>query len=89
MARITADDTLMPDGVGDMGQTPFEAEPGALPPGISDPLSLPANWTPHRPAARDKSEGGKAFVLDAEYEPAGDQPGAIAELSLKPFRDPP
>lgn len=80
MARITIDDTLWPDGVGDMSQAPFEAEPGALPPGISDPLSLPANWTPHRPAARDKSEGGKAFVLDAGYEPAGDQPGAIAEL---------
>lgn len=80
MARITADDTLLPDGVGDISQTPFEAAPDALPAGISDPLSLPANWTPHRPAPREKSEGGRAFVLDAEYVPAGDQPEAIAAL---------
>ncbi|HID68348.1 MAG TPA: excinuclease ABC subunit UvrB, partial [Roseibacterium sp.] len=28
-----------------------------------------------------KMEGGKAFVLQSEFEPAGDQPTAIAELS--------
>ncbi|MCP9480333.1 excinuclease ABC subunit UvrB [Shimia sp. CNT1-13L.2] len=30
---------------------------------------------------RDKLEGGKAFVMATEFEPAGDQPTAIAELS--------
>ncbi|HAW47244.1 MAG TPA: excinuclease ABC subunit UvrB, partial [Roseovarius sp.] len=30
---------------------------------------------------RDKLEGGKRFVMHTEYEPAGDQPTAIAELS--------
>jgi excinuclease ABC subunit B len=31
--------------------------------------------------SRPKLEGGKAFVLESEFEPAGDQPTAIAELS--------
>jgi len=30
---------------------------------------------------RTKLEGGKAFVMNTEFEPAGDQPNAIAELS--------
>ncbi|MFU8835792.1 MAG: excinuclease ABC subunit UvrB [Roseovarius sp.] len=30
--------------------------------------------------AREKLEGGKRFVLHTEFQPAGDQPGAIAEL---------
>ncbi|MCX7300389.1 MAG: excinuclease ABC subunit UvrB [Rhodobacterales bacterium] len=30
---------------------------------------------------RNKLEGGKRFILKAEFEPAGDQPTAIAELS--------
>ncbi len=37
-------------------------------------------WTPHRPPRPDKSEGGQKFHLVAEYEPQGDQPGAIGEL---------
>ena len=37
-------------------------------------------WTPHRPARPAKSEGGRAFRLVADYEPAGDQPTAIADL---------
>jgi len=40
----------------------------------------PALWTPHRPVRPEKSEGGRAFELVADYAPAGDQPGAIAEL---------
>ncbi|MBW8732806.1 MAG: DEAD/DEAH box helicase family protein, partial [Asticcacaulis sp.] len=40
----------------------------------------PAVWVPHRPARPQKSEGGKRFRLAAPYEPAGDQPQAIAEL---------
>ncbi|XBQ17722.1 MAG: excinuclease ABC subunit UvrB [Oceanicaulis sp.] len=47
---------------------------------IKDPLSLPANWTPHRPARPEKSEGGRRFELVSEYEPTGDQPAAIKEL---------
>ena len=37
-------------------------------------------WTPHKPARPEKWEGGKAFELISEFEPAGDQPTAIAEL---------
>jgi excinuclease ABC subunit B len=38
------------------------------------------DFTPHRPARPEKSEGGRAFVLNTEYTPAGDQPAAIAEM---------
>jgi len=38
------------------------------------------SFVPHRPQRPDKTEGGKAFKLVADYEPAGDQPTAIAEL---------
>src|SRR5690606_34480461 len=37
-------------------------------------------WKPHRPAPREKSEGGIPFKLVTPYEPQGDQPTAIAEL---------
>ena len=37
-------------------------------------------WTPHRPPRPDKSEGGRAFRIVSDYEPKGDQPGAIEEL---------
>jgi excinuclease ABC subunit B len=37
-------------------------------------------WTPHRPARPEKSEGGIAFTMQTEYQPAGDQPTAIADL---------
>ena len=43
----------------------------------------PANWplfAPHRPERPEKSEGGRTLKLVSEYEPAGDQPTAIAEL---------
>ena len=39
-----------------------------------------ATFIPHRPARPEKSEGGKKFKLVSDYEPAGDQPTAIAEL---------
>jgi excinuclease ABC subunit B len=39
-----------------------------------------AAFVPHKPARPDKAEGGKPFKLVAEYQPAGDQPQAIAEL---------
>ena len=38
------------------------------------------NFVPHKPARPDKAEGGKAFQLVADYQPAGDQPTAIREL---------
>jgi excinuclease ABC subunit B len=37
-------------------------------------------WTPHRPPRPDKSEGGQRFRVASEFEPEGDQPGAIDEL---------
>jgi excinuclease ABC subunit B len=37
-------------------------------------------WTPHRPPRPEKSEGGIRFRLVSDYEPKGDQPGAIDEL---------
>ncbi|WP_156174407.1 excinuclease ABC subunit UvrB [Hoeflea sp. IMCC20628] len=37
-------------------------------------------WTPHRPARPEKSEGGHTIRMVTEYEPAGDQPTAIADL---------
>src|SRR3984893_1804113 len=37
-------------------------------------------WTPHRPPRPDKSEGGQRFRAVSEFEPEGDQPGAIDEL---------
>jgi excinuclease ABC subunit B len=40
----------------------------------------PSLWTPHRPARPQKSEGGIRFQVVSDYEPAGDQPTAIAEL---------
>ena len=39
-----------------------------------------AGFVPHRPERPEKSEGGVAFKLVSEFEPAGDQPQAIAEL---------
>jgi hypothetical protein len=35
---------------------------------------------PHRPERPQKSEGGIAFRMQTEYQPAGDQPTAIADL---------
>ena len=47
--------------------------------GVQD-LAIPANFTPHRPPRPEKSEGGRRFVMHSAFEPAGDQPAAIAEL---------
>ncbi len=40
-----------------------------------------ASWVPAPIARPEKAEGGRAFELVSEYEPAGDQPQAIAELT--------
>jgi len=39
------------------------------------------SFVPHRPERPEKVEGGKAFTLVSDYEPSGDQPGAIKELT--------
>ncbi|MEJ7777658.1 MAG: excinuclease ABC subunit UvrB [Sphingomicrobium sp.] len=44
-------------------------------------------FVPHKPARPDKAEGGKKFVLSSEYEPAGDQPTAIRELTQAALED--
>jgi excinuclease ABC subunit B len=48
--------------------------------GLDEP-ETGADFTPHRPQRPDKSMGGIPFKLVSDYEPAGDQPTAIAELT--------
>jgi excinuclease ABC subunit B len=38
------------------------------------------SFVPHRPVRPPKVDGGKKFKIVSDYEPAGDQPTAIAEL---------
>jgi len=45
-----------------------------------DENTMPMLWKPHRPVRPEKSEGGRQFKLSSAYQPAGDQPTAIAEL---------
>ncbi len=47
--------------------------------GLEEP-DTSGEFTPHKPARPQKSDGGIPFKLVSEYEPAGDQPTAIAEL---------
>ncbi|WP_158918326.1 excinuclease ABC subunit UvrB [Caulobacter sp. S45] len=49
-------------------------------PATDVPPSVAVAWAPHKPARPAKSEGGRRFKLVSDYEPAGDQPRAIAEL---------
>jgi excinuclease ABC subunit B len=51
------------------------ADDQIMPPSADMPM-----FVPHRPARPEKSEGGKAFKLVSEYQPAGDQPTAIEDL---------
>jgi len=53
------------------------ADPAIDPAYLATPMSA---FVPHRPVRPEKSEGGRKFKLVSEYEPAGDQPTAIAEL---------
>ncbi|HEX7693583.1 MAG TPA: excinuclease ABC subunit UvrB, partial [Sphingomonas sp.] len=39
------------------------------------------SFVPHRPERPEKVEGGKPFKLVSDYEPSGDQPTAIKELT--------
>jgi excinuclease ABC subunit B len=47
--------------------------------GLEEP-ETDGSFVPHRPERPPKVEGGKRFVLQSEYQPAGDQPTAIREL---------
>jgi excinuclease ABC subunit B len=47
--------------------------------GLEEP-DTDGSFTPHRPERPPKIEGGKPFVIQSEYSPAGDQPTAIREL---------
>jgi excinuclease ABC subunit B len=47
--------------------------------GLEEP-DTSATFTPHKPVRPDKAQGGKRFKLVSDYQPAGDQPTAIAEL---------
>jgi excinuclease ABC subunit B len=39
------------------------------------------DFVPHRPQRPEKAEGGRPFTLVSEYQPSGDQPAAISELT--------
>ncbi len=47
---------------------------------LAEPETGPG-FVPHRPNRPEKSEGGRPFKLVSDYEPAGDQPTAIRELT--------
>ncbi len=47
--------------------------------GLEEPDTT-GDFTPHKPARPEKAETQKPFKLVSDYEPAGDQPTAIAEL---------
>ncbi len=47
--------------------------------GLEEP-DTSGDFTPHKPTRPDKSMPGRRFELVSDYEPAGDQPTAIAEL---------
>jgi excinuclease ABC subunit B len=74
MARTPTPDAG--DGLSDVS-TPFIHD-AALE--VAADGALPMLWRPHRPDRPAKSEGGRRFKLVSDYEPAGDQPTAIAEL---------
>ena len=38
-------------------------------------------FVPHKPARPEKAEGGKTFRISSDFEPSGDQPLAIKELT--------
>jgi excinuclease ABC subunit B len=48
--------------------------------GLSEP-DTSGTFVPHKPNRPEKSMGGRPFTLVSDYQPAGDQPTAIAELN--------
>ena len=47
--------------------------------GLEEP-DTSSDFIPHKPNRPEKSMPGRRFDLVSEYEPAGDQPTAIADL---------
>ncbi|MEO6717469.1 MAG: DEAD/DEAH box helicase family protein, partial [Novosphingobium sp.] len=47
--------------------------------GLAEP-DTSASYVPHKPQRPEKSDGGRPFRIVSEYQPAGDQPTAIADL---------
>ncbi|PKB14429.1 excinuclease ABC subunit B [Novosphingobium kunmingense] len=47
--------------------------------GLAEPDTSGA-FVPHKPARPEKSDGGRRFEIVSDYQPAGDQPTAIADL---------
>ncbi len=47
----------------------------------NSPKQMPEVHVPALDGRREKLEGGRRFVMKADFEPAGDQPRAIAELA--------
>lgn len=57
------------------------SEAPTKPPGLDEAtLGFLQNWEPSKRHDRPLTEGGKLFELVSDYQPAGDQPQAIAEL---------
>src|SRR6185437_3887960 len=61
------------------GNDHIEAMPIAIRTGLEEP-ETGRDFVPHRPQRPEKAEGGKKFRIVSDYQPSGDQPGAIAEL---------
>jgi excinuclease ABC subunit B len=53
--------------------------PIAIRTGLDEP-ETGREFVPHRPQRPEKAEGGRKFRIVSDYQPAGDQPTAIAEL---------
>lgn len=47
--------------------------------GLEEP-DTSGNFVPHKPQRPQKADGGRRFKIASEYQPAGDQPTAIADL---------
>ena len=47
--------------------------------GLAEP-DTSDSFVPHKPLRPEKSDGGRPFRIVSDYEPAGDQPTAIADL---------
>jgi len=47
--------------------------------GLEEPDTA-GTFVPHKPQRPDKVDGGRAFRIVSDYQPAGDQPTAIADL---------
>ncbi|WP_026172698.1 excinuclease ABC subunit UvrB [Asticcacaulis benevestitus] len=83
MARSPKNQGLAPQNQGfsdNSGAFVADFDSAALKQHSGSATNVPATWVPHKPERPEKSEGGRKFRLAAPYEPAGDQPTAIATL---------